>query len=64
MQELTEKEILIARYAAKGMTIQEIADVMCLSAETIRWYRKRMLRKTEARNFAELIARLKDENIL
>lgn len=64
MQGLNEKEIVIARYAAEGMTASEIADAMCLSPETIRWYRKRMLRKTEAKNIAELIAMLKDENIL
>ena len=64
MQELTEKEVSIARYAAEGMTTQEIADVMCLSQETIRWYRKRMLRKVEAKNFAELVALLKDQDIL
>lgn len=64
MQELSEKEIMIARHAAEGMTAQEIADAMYLSPETIKWYRKRMLRKADARNFAELIARLKDENIL
>lgn len=61
---LSEKEVIIARHAAEGMTAKEIADVMCLSQETIRWYRKRMLRKADARNFAELIAMLKDENIL
>lgn len=64
MEGLTEKEILIARYGAEGMTVQEIADAMCLSGETVRWYRKRMLRKADARNFAELIATLKDEDIL
>ena len=64
MQDLSEKEIMIARHAAEGMTAQEIADAMYLSPETIKWYRKRMLRKADARNFAELIARLKDENIL
>ena len=64
MLALTEKEKIIARHAAEGMTAQEIADAMCLSIETVRWYRKRMLRKADARNFAELIAMLKDENIL
>lgn len=64
MQALSEKEVIIAQHAAEGMTVQEIADAMCLSSETIRWYRKRMLRKADARNFAELIAMLKDENIL
>lgn len=64
MLALTEKEKIIARHAAEGMTAQEIADTMCLSIETVRWYRKRMLRKADARNFAELIAMLKDESIL
>ncbi|MCQ2144842.1 MAG: helix-turn-helix transcriptional regulator [Bacteroidales bacterium] len=64
MQELSEKEVIIARYAAEGMTAKEIAEAMFLSQETIRWYRKRMLRKADARNFSELIAMLKDENIL
>lgn len=64
MQGLSEQEIKIARYAASGMTTQEIAAAMCLSPETIRWYRKRMLRKVDAHNFAELIALLKDEEII
>lgn len=64
MQVLSEKEILIARYAAEGLTAQEIADAMLLSKETIRWYRKRMLQKAEARNFPELIAMLKDLDII
>ena len=64
MQVLNEKETVIARYAAEGMTTTEMAEVMCLSPETIRWYRKRMLRKTGAKNITVLIAMLKDKNIL
>lgn len=64
MQAFSEKEIIIAQHAAEGMTAQEIADAMFLSIETIRWYRKRMLRKADAKNFAELIAMLKDQNII
>lgn len=64
MIELKEKEVLIAGYTAKGMTTQQIAELMCLSPETIKWYRKRMLRKTNSANIAELIAKLKDENVL
>lgn len=64
MQAFSEKEIIIAQHAAEGMTAQEIADAMFLSVETIRWYRKRMLRKADAKNFSELIAMLKDQNII
>lgn len=64
MQGLTDKEIAIAKNAAAGMTAQQIGDAMCLSPETIRWYRKRMLQKCNTRNFTELIAVLKDQNII
>lgn len=64
MLDLSEKETLIARHAAEGMTAKEIAAAMCLSTETVKWYRKRMLRKTEARNIAELVAMLKDSGVL
>ena len=64
MQAFSVKEIIIAQHAAEGMTAQEIADAMFLSIETIRWYRKRMLRKADAKNFSELIAMLKDQNII
>lgn len=64
MEGLTEKEIQIAKLAAEGLTAQQIAATMCLSYETIRWYRKRMLQKVKAKNFAELIAMLKDTNVI
>ena len=46
------------------MTVQQIAAAMYLSPETIKWYRKRMLREFSAKNFAELIAVLKDADII
>lgn len=64
MENLTEREITIASYAAKGWSVRQIADEMCLSTETIKWYRKRMLKTVGAANFAELVAILKDEKIL
>lgn len=64
MIELKEKEITIASYASRGWSVQQTAEAMHLSTETIKWYRKRMLKKTSAANFAELIAMLKDEKIL
>lgn len=64
MIELKEKEITIASYAAKGWSVQQTAEAMHLSAETIKWYRKRMLKSVDATNIAELVAILKDEKIL
>lgn len=64
MPKLTERELTIARLGAEGMTVPQIADSMNLSPETIKWYRKRMLREFSAKNFAELIAVLKDADII
>ena len=64
MIELKEKEIIIASFAAKGWSVQQTAEAMHLSSETIKWYRKRMLKTVGAANFAELVAMLKDEKIL
>ena len=64
MIELKEKEITIASFAAKGWSVQQTAEAMHLSSETIKWYRKRMLKTVGAANFAELVAMLKDEKIL
>lgn len=64
MLELKEKEITIAGYAAKGWSVRQIAEAMNLCPETIKWYRKGMLKKTGAANFSELVAMLKDEKIL
>lgn len=64
MIELKEREITIASYAAKGWSVQQTAEAMHLSMETIKWYRKRMLKSVGAANIAELVAILKDEKIL
>lgn len=64
MDILTEKEKRIAAFAASGKTSQEIAALIGISHETVRWYRKKMLRKLGARNFNELTALLKDRNII
>lgn len=64
MIELKEKEIAIASYAAKGWSVRQTAEAMHLSTETVKWYRKRMLKTVGAANFAELVAKLKDERII
>lgn len=52
---LTERELEILRLVAQGYTSPQIADELSLSAETIKWYRKRLLSKFEADNTAEMI---------
>lgn len=53
--QLTAREIEILKLIAEGHTSAEIAAVVSLSVETIKWYRKRLLQKTDSANSAEMI---------
>ena len=52
---ITVRELEILRLLAQGYTSPKIAEALSLSAETIKWYRKRLLSKCEAENTAEMI---------
>ena len=52
---LTDRDLEILRLVAQGHTSPEIAEMLSLSAETIKWYRKRLLYKFGADNTAEMI---------
>ena len=56
---LTERERLILKGIADGKTGPQIADKLCLSPETVKWYRKKLLFKFDAANSAELVSRAK-----
>lgn len=57
-----EKEIL--ELLAKGYTSPQIAECLHLSAETVKWYRKKLLIKFDAANTAELVLRAKEGDLL
>ena len=61
---LSEREMDILRLMADGLTGPQIADKVCLSPETIKWYRKKLLVKFEASNTPELISKAKDARLL
>ncbi|MBR1539263.1 MAG: LuxR family transcriptional regulator [Bacteroidales bacterium] len=61
---LTERELEILPLIAAGLTSQQIADRLCLSLPTIKWYRKRMLLKFEATNSADMVARAKEKGLV
>ena len=63
-QELTDREREIVPLLAAGLTSQQIADKVCLSLATIKWYRKRLLEKFQASNTAELVSILKEKGLL
>ncbi|MBQ0150957.1 MAG: helix-turn-helix transcriptional regulator [Bacteroidales bacterium] len=61
---LTSRETEILKLIASGRTSQEIAQVISLSHETIKWYRKRLLQKTGSANSAELIHKATEAGLL
>lgn len=52
---LTDREFQIFRLLASGKRPKEIADELCLSANTISTYRSRVFQKMEFKNNAELV---------
>lgn len=57
-----EKEIL--DFIAKGYTNAEIASAMCLSPETIKWYKKKLFALFDVSNSAELIKIAMDKKLI
>jgi DNA-binding NarL/FixJ family response regulator len=51
---LSDREFEVLSMIAKGKTVGEIADSLCLSAKTISTYRTRILEKMKMKNSAEL----------
>lgn len=61
---LSDREKDILRLMSEGLTGPQIADKVCLSPETIKWYRKKLLVKFDAANTPELISKAKDYRLL
>ena len=57
-----EKEIL--DLLSKGYTAPQIAEALSLSAETIKWHRKKLLEKFDVANTPELLARAKEAGVI
>ena len=57
-----EKEIL--GLIAKGYTNAEIASAVCLSPETIKWYKKKLFAMFDVTNSAELVKIATDRKLL
>lgn len=63
-EELTDRELQILPLVAAGLTSPQIADKLCLSLPTIKWYRKRLLEKFGAQNTAELVSKAKEKGLV
>lgn len=55
LEGLTPREIQVLRLIAQGKTSKEIAGMLELAVETVRSYRKNLMRKLGAKNVAALI---------
>lgn len=53
---LSEREIQILRFYAQGLTINEIASVLNLSADTIKFHRRNLLLKMEVNTINKALA--------
>lgn len=61
---LTDREQEILRHIAAGCTSPQIADKVCLSLPTVKWYRRRLMEKLDASNAAELISTAKEKGLV
>lgn len=62
--DLTDRELQILPLLASGLTSNQIADKVCLSLPTIKWYRKRLMEKFDVTNTAGLISSAKEKGII
>lgn len=56
-KKLTEREVEIVRYMAKGLTAQQIAFHLRLNADTVELYQKNIARKLNEQTNAGMVAR-------
>lgn len=53
---LSDRDIRVLRYVAKGLTADEIGERMHLSPETVRGYKKEAIYKLDAKNSCNAVA--------
>jgi len=63
-ESLTEKELLILNLIAKGYTSPLIANELGISLNTIKWYRKRLIRKFSASTSGEMVRKAIEDNLI
>lgn len=55
LEGLTEREVQVLRFLAEGLTTKEVASALDLAVETIRTYRKTLMKKLKVHNVAGLV---------
>lgn len=54
-ESLSERELQVTLMISRGMSVQEIADSLCISSKTVNGYRYRLFAKLNIKNDVELI---------
>lgn len=63
-QKLAPRELRVLRMIAEGMSSKEIANALGLAVETVRYYRKSIMRKLNVHNVAALLQAAFAENLI
>ncbi|WP_209390528.1 response regulator transcription factor [Chryseobacterium sp. RR2-3-20] len=61
---LTPKELDVFRYYLQGLSIQEIADIVFLSVDTVKWHRRKLLEKLNVADLNEALAYAVTNNLI
>lgn len=61
---LSAREIEVVRLISQGKTTSEIADMLCISPQTVATHRKNIIQKTKCKNIVELISLAVDKGWL
>jgi len=61
---LSAREIEVVQLISQGKTTSEIADMLCISPQTVATHRKNIIQKTKCKNIVELIALAVDKGWL
>ena len=62
--DLTDREREILPLLAEGLTSTQIAEKLYLSQPTIKWYRRRLLDRFDAKNTAEMVTKAREQGQL
>lgn len=61
---LSEREIQILEFSARGLTINEIAEKISLSTDTVKFHRKKIFNKIDVQNISEALSYAKINKLI
>lgn len=61
---LTSREKEILNHSTRGFTIHHIAEVLCISPDTVKFHRKKLFEKLDVVNISEAITYVTNNNLI